>query len=264
MWLRGAPRLASAPSLTRRDAYSSVTFSGGADIVVRQFRYNEDNLGYVIHGDREALVVDGGAPGPILDYLAGNGLTLAIIANTHSHGDHTCGDEALRRAAPGAKHLSSLQAAREGELHIEDRTVTVIPTPGHTLDGVSYCFPGCLLSGDTLFTGKVGRCFSGRPDLLRKSIETLMGLPGDTVLYPGHDYVMEYIQWCRTIEPGNPALDRARELYDPRHVRSTLDFEKRVNPFLHTEEPSVAEALRARGIRHGTSRERWEGLLGLM
>lgn len=229
-----------------------------------QFRYGRDNLGYVIHGAAEAVVVDGGAVEPILDYLGKRGLTLTVVTNTHSHPDHTPGNTTLLEEAGTARFIPPEKAADMGRLTLEDGTVEVISTPGHTLDSVCFHGPGFLLSGDTLFIGKPGRCFSGRPDLLQRSVQQLMELPADTVLYPGHDYVLEYLEWCQSIEPGNPGIDAAIFRYDPTEVGSTLGAEKAVNPFLRLEEPGVLKALEERGLPAGTPGERWESLLRIM
>lgn len=231
-------------------------------MVVRQFRYGNDNLGYVVHGKTEALAIDGGAIGPVTRYLEENGLALTMITNTHSHSDHTVGNDALMTR--DTRLITPEEAAGAGEIIVEGHSIRVIPTPGHTLDSVCFHTPGFLMAGDTLFIGKVGRCFSGRTDLLLRSIRTLMTLPGDTVLYPGHDYVEEYLGWCRTLEPKNRHLDQAMRLYDSNDVRSTLGREKLVNPFLHMDNDDVEEALKRRGLPRESIGERWNSLLGLM
>ena len=48
-----------------------------------------------------------------------------------------------------------------------------------------------LFTGDTLFVGRTGRTVDKRSDtrsLYRSVYETIMDLPGKTMIYPGHDY----------------------------------------------------------------------------
>ena len=54
-------------------------------------------------GRDDALVIDPGLePDLILDFLRDEGLTPAAILNTHGHGDHIGGNEALKQAFPQA------------------------------------------------------------------------------------------------------------------------------------------------------------------
>src|SRR5262249_15227228 len=55
---------------------------------------------------RDALVIDPGLePDLILDFLRDQGLTPAVILNTHGHADHIGGNQALKEAFPQAPLL---------------------------------------------------------------------------------------------------------------------------------------------------------------
>ena len=82
-------------------------------------------------------------------------------------------------------------AVRVGSLLFE-----VLETPGHSVGGVCLLERSekVLFSGDTLFSGAIGRTDhpGGDYDLLMKSIFTqLMDLDGDTVVIPGHGPVSD-------------------------------------------------------------------------
>ena len=69
--------------------------------------------------------------------------------------------------------------------------ITVLHTPGHTPGSLSLYLPetSLLLAGDTLFAGSVGRTDlpgGDMPRLLRSIHDTLLPLPEDTVVIPGH------------------------------------------------------------------------------
>ena len=71
-----------------------------------------------------------------------------------------------------------------------DFTYRILFTPGHSPGGVCFYFEKkqILFGGDNLFQGSVGRVDlpgSHPPDMI-KTLNTLMQLPDETVVYPGH------------------------------------------------------------------------------
>jgi glyoxylase-like metal-dependent hydrolase (beta-lactamase superfamily II) len=67
----------------------------------------------------------------------------------------------------------------------------VIHTPGHSPGGMSLYTDKMVFTGDTLFVGAVGRTdFPGSSweEMERSIREKLYTLPGETVVYPGHNY----------------------------------------------------------------------------
>jgi glyoxylase-like metal-dependent hydrolase (beta-lactamase superfamily II) len=151
-------------------------------------------------------------------FLAREGLTPKAILLTHGHPDHICYVREMQALynipaylSPADKAMLSLfqlfgkiikmepdiafttTDATDGmEIRIgENLRFKVIATPGHTPGGTCYYSEEgpLLLSGDTLFAGRVGRTdFNGSDyDALIRSIEQrLVPLPGDTFVIPGH------------------------------------------------------------------------------
>ena len=68
-------------------------------------------------------------------------------------------------------------------------TVQVIATPGHTLDMLNFYLPqqAVCFTGDTLFALGCGRIFEGTPEMMWASLEKLMKLPPETVIYSSHE-----------------------------------------------------------------------------
>lgn len=63
---------------------------------IKQFRYSSDNnLAYLVYGDKTGMAIDGGAAEEILSFIETNNLTLKYVTNTHRHMDHTPGDKTL-------------------------------------------------------------------------------------------------------------------------------------------------------------------------
>lgn len=232
------------------------------DLAVEQFRYSFDNLGYLIFGDRTAMAVDGGAVEDILSFLEKRRLELRWVVNTHSHYDHTSGNEALLKYSR-ARFMDCAALAALGRLELEGKTIQVYATPGHTRDSICFHTDTILLTGDTLFNGTVGNCFSGDIHSFYSSIRKILTLPLETVIYAGHDYVRDSLAMARHLEPDNPAIDDFLSVYDPNHVYSTLADELRINPYLRFNEGRIVRLLREMELPCGTEEERWKSLMSL-
>ena len=67
----------------------------------------------------------------------------------------------------------------------------VIHTPGHTPDSICLYDGKNVFTGDTLFIGNCGRTDlpgGSTSELFHSLHAVLMALPGETMIYPGHDY----------------------------------------------------------------------------
>jgi hydroxyacylglutathione hydrolase len=230
---------------------------------VRQFRYSADNLGYLVYGEKTAVAIDGGAVENILSFVEENGLRLAYVTNTHSHMDHLVGNQPLLDRT-GAQMIDYDTLIYGSSIEIDGETLPVMQTPGHTRDSVCFYFGRVLLSGDTLFNGKVGRCFSGDAEGFFHSIRKILSFPDETLVYAGHDYVEEYMGFARSLEPDNPHIDTYLEKYDPDCVVFSLGEEKKVNPFLRFNDPGIIRILEEKGLSAESPLERWRSLLSLM
>jgi len=223
---------------------------------IRQFRYAADNLAYLVHDGEAAVAVDPGAVDAIAAFAAARGLRIRQVLNTHTHGDHTLGNQRLCDRT-GAAFTDCRKIDPGTAIPVGRGRLTVYRTPGHSDDDVTFHAGAALITGDTLFNGTVGNCFSGDLKAFYDSIRLLLDFPPETRIYAGHDYVAESMAAARSIEPDNPAVDRYLAAYDPDHVVSTLADELAVNPYLRFNAPSMVRILEARGLPVGTEYERW-------
>jgi hydroxyacylglutathione hydrolase len=190
----------------------------------------------------EAAIVDPGMldTGPLLQEITKRTLRIRYILNTHGHFDHVAGNGLLAPAEAGlgihpadrdlllqgggSAHFGlTIPPSPEADLDLIDgaslklgtATLEIIHTPGHTPGCVCLYLPdeAALLTGDTLFAGSVGRTDlpGGDQRKLENSLARLLQLPARTKIYPGH----------------GPA--------------TTLDVEKRRNPWLKVLTPSRNE-----------------------
>ncbi|MCR4864758.1 MAG: MBL fold metallo-hydrolase [Bacteroidales bacterium] len=195
---------------------------------IRHFVFNPfQERTYVIwDGSRKGTVIDPGfmeepEQRQFFSFLEEHQIELQSILLTHAHIDHIYGVSACIEKFPGIKVYMSPQdkftkensawmaeAMRmplpdtawttediyDGQaLEVGEEKLEVISTPGHTPGGV--CFfcrqEGALFSGDTLFSGSVGRTDlpGGDYDKLIASItEKLADLDSDVSVHPGHGW----------------------------------------------------------------------------
>ena len=167
----------------------------------------------------EAMVIDPGDDiNDVLAVVRKHDLQVKQIVITHAHIDHVGGAMKLR-AATGAPILLNqndysllkmldVQAAwigmrSPGTVEI-DRSITtgetvtagsltadILHTPGHTEGSICLYFPAQkkLIAGDTLFAGSIGRTDlpgGSMQKILRSLHDTLLALPDETVVVPGH------------------------------------------------------------------------------
>ena len=171
----------------------------------------------------------------ILREVESEGFQVTHIINTHGHSDHTAGNEAIKTATGAKLLIHELDANRLGKvvhktfsrmlggkgsprpdmllqdnelIQIGESQLTVLHTPGHTPGGICLYTHGHVFTGDTLFVGAVGRTdFPGGSfkQMLASIQKKIYTLPGETIIWPGHDYGL--------------------------HPYSTVEQEKNTNPF---------------------------------
>lgn len=229
---------------------------------LQQFPYSSDNFSYVIYGEHSALAIDGGAVESILDFVEKNKLKLTHVTHTHLHPDHTCGTKELL-ARSGAALLDGAFLFGHPNIEIDGITVCVYATPGHTDDSVTFHVGNSLITGDTLFNGTIGNCFSGNIQVFFDSIKFLMAFPEDTLVYAGHDYLKYAMSFTRLIEPDNPDVKPYLKSYNPAHVVSRLGDELKVNPYLRFNNSTFIEIMKKKNLPVSTEFQRWESVMSL-
>jgi hydroxyacylglutathione hydrolase len=124
----------------------------------------------------------------------------------------------------------------------------VIDTPGHTMSHICLLSSGTkpvLFSGDTLFNAGVGNCHGGgHPEALFETFEQCFsGLEDQTLVYPGHDYIINNLRFTLDREPRNSrAAQLLNEVMDQdpsKPLVTTMGLEKQVNCFLRLDNPEI-------------------------
>lgn len=132
-------------------------------------------------------------------YLHQHGLTLRYIVDTHTHADHFSASRQLGKTLDVPVVMHRLSGVAHADLRLDDGDmliagtlrITALHTPGHTRDSMCLVMADRVFTGDTLLIGGTGRTDlpTGDPHELYDSLfETLLRLPGATLVYPAHDY----------------------------------------------------------------------------
>ena len=218
-------------------------------------------MGYLAFSDTQGVVIDGGNPDYIVDFAKDRGIDIKYVTNTHYHQDHTCGNTGLLEKNPKAQFIDCRRVRAGQVIDLEGENLEIFLTPGHTQKDVCFKASDFLVTGDTLFNGTVGNCFSGDLGRFFTSLKTLMAFPMETKIYAGHDYVQESMKMAASIEEDNPDIGAYLERYDPRLVVSTLADEMRVNPYLRFNAPGMMTRLEKRKMPLATEEQRFFSIM---
>jgi hydroxyacylglutathione hydrolase len=219
-----------------------------------------DNYIWILREAGNAVVVDPGDAAPVLDYLDREGLELTAIINTHHHGDHVGGNEALlarrkvpvfgpaRERIPG--RTSGLIEGDEIEVPGIGMSLGVLDVPGHTAGHIAYVGEHedtgpIALVGDTLFACGCGRLFEGTAQQMSHSLGKLAALDPHSSMYCAHEYTVSNLRFALAADPGNARVQARMEREQARRARgeptvpSRLSDELQTNPFLRAGEPAL-------------------------
>jgi sulfur dioxygenase len=160
-----------------------------------------------------------------LALVAELGLKLACTVDTHIHADHVTAARHLRDrvgsriASPAHDRLPCTDVPLEDRVPFRMGSIELMPlhTPGHTDGHYAYLWRDRVFTGDALLIDGCGRTDfqNGDARLLYRSVrERLFSLPGDTLVYPAHDYQHRRVSSIAQEMLRNPRLGGERTLED--------------------------------------------------
>lgn len=172
---------------------------------------------------REAALIDPvlEASGRDLALLGELGLILKYTVETHIHADHVTGAARLRDATGSKAAVPEKSGAAHADLPVREGepiavgTLQLEPlyTPGHTDDHHAYLLRGRgawrVFTGDALMIDGCGRTDFQNGDaatLFRSVHQKIFTLPGETLVYPGHDYQQRFVSSVDQERARNPRL----------------------------------------------------------
>ena len=219
-----------------------------------------DNYIWLLREGGNAVVVDPGDACPVIDYLDREGLELTAIVNTHHHGDHVGGNDALlargdvpvfgpaRERIPRRTH--ALSEGDSIEVPGIGLQLEVLDVPGHTAGHIAYVgvhddTGPIAFVGDTLFACGCGRLFEGTARDMWSSLSKLAALDPESSMYCAHEYTVSNLRFALAADPHNVNVQERMEREQARRARgeptvpSRLHDELRTNPFLRAGEASL-------------------------
>jgi hydroxyacylglutathione hydrolase len=163
---------------------------------------NMANFTYLLIDDEEketAIIDPSWDLEKIFELVKNNQYKVRYIINTHSHFDHTLGNEQIVEITKckviqheNSKIKHDIGVKDGDEISLGKTQMKVLFTPGHSKDSICLVIDSkIIITGDTLFVGNCGRTDlpGGDPKEMYNSLfEKLSNLDDKLVIYPGHNY----------------------------------------------------------------------------
>ena len=193
-------------------------------MIFRQIESGGDrNYAYLIACEKtkEGILIDP-SPEPlkVIKIVSEENVEIKYIINTHSHSDHSGGNDYFKAVdskgqitffnCPGGTEI------KDGLIiHLDSIKLEIIKTPGHTKDSICLKIDNKLMTGDTLFVGKIGGTYNEMEAQEEcKSLKKIMVLPPETEIWPGHNYGERPSSTLKYELENNPFIQRLSNFND--------------------------------------------------
>lgn len=197
------------------------------------------NFGYILADEKTkecALVDPSPDPTSAINEAKINNFKIVYVINTHSHYDHTGGNSRVRRISTA--RVVSHSSTHNGDIKVNDGDVLplgnlnlkIIHTPGHTEDSMCMLAEDYLMTGDTLFVGRIGGTYTNSDALTEfKSLKRLMKLDGSISVWPGHNYGLKESSTIKEERETNPFCTRLNDFKKFCHLKKNWLEYKRIH-----------------------------------
>lgn len=232
--------------LPAQDALAAQTLGG--DLIFKQLFDRETSTFTYMLGCRstqEAVLID-----PVLEQkdrdlstIEELGLQLRYVVNTHCHADHITSGGAIRKELPEVRTVISEASGARADVKVQEGdkvafgkfSLEALATPGHTDGCITWLLqgaPAMVFTGDALLIRGCGRTDFQQGDAgsLYDSVHSkIFTLPGDTLIYPGHDYKGRNVSTVDEEKRYNPRLTQARGDFVKLMSELNLPYPKKID-----------------------------------
>lgn len=209
-------------------------------LIFRQlFEKESSTYSYLLADEntKEALIID-----PVKECIDRDlalieelNLKLKYILDTHVHADHITSSWTLKEKTGAMIALGERTGVQNADILLKDSeelslgsfTIKAILTPGHTNGCTSFSIEDMLFTGDALLIRGNGRTDfqEGSPEVLFNSItEKLFSFPGETLIFPGHDYKGLTSSTIDEEKKYNPRIGGGKTLEEFSQIMSKLSL----------------------------------------
>ena len=217
-----------------------------------------DNYIFLAAAGKQSIIIDPGAASPVLAAVQDADTTPAAILITHNHADHIGGVAEIVAQyadievyAPAGCPLANTTTVAEGA-HLSllggKFCPTIMHTPGHTAEHISFYAAGMIFCGDTVFACGCGRVLGGTVKQLQDSVAKIAALPRQTKVYCAHEYTENNIRFALSVDPNNERLQQrqataaARRRQNLPTVPFVVEEELATNPFMRLQTTAILAA----------------------
>lgn len=139
---------------------------------------------YILSLNEKSILIDPGADFQLIKAKIKNELIGVLL--THSHFDHIGALDNLKDYYNIPVY--SFFNIKDEMINIDELKIMVIKNPGHSMDSISFVIEDKIFCGDFIFKGTIGRTDlpTGSMDEMQKSLNKILDLNKNYILYPGH------------------------------------------------------------------------------
>ncbi len=175
-------------------------------MMIYPFLSKQGVISYIVAGnDLKAVIIDPSydMAQDMIKFIEQKSLQISHVLETHTHADFFSAKDLYKSLYPDIRiGLSKNSHTLKKNLSLQDQDslqffgfqITVLETPGHTNDSLTYYVESdnikTLFTGDTLLIGGTGRTDfqEGSSSSLYDSLHKLSGFVDSTILHPNHNY----------------------------------------------------------------------------